>query len=90
MAFKKAVSALLVICIVATVGVATCGCDDLGEYSSTEEYYDSFDDIILISGTTKEKNEYSVEDYFYNDLCWEPEDEVVREFMNMIKTVTNP
>ncbi len=30
-----------------------------------------------------------VEDYFYNDLCWEPDDEVVREFMGMITTVTN-
>lgn len=30
-----------------------------------------------------------VEDYFYNDLCWESDDEVVREFMGMITTVTN-
>ena len=28
-----------------------------------------------------------VEDYFYNDLCWEPEDDIVREFMNMITTI---
>lgn len=27
-----------------------------------------------------------VEDYFYNDLCWESEDEIVQEFMSMITT----
>lgn len=30
-----------------------------------------------------------VEDYFYNDLCWEPDEEVVKEFMSMIKMTTN-
>ena len=30
-----------------------------------------------------------VEDYFYNDLCWEPDEEVVKEFMSMIKMTAN-
>ena len=51
---------------------------------SDEEMEEALD--ALSEMTSKEE----IEDYFYNDLCWEPEDEVVCEFMSMIKTVTNP
>ena len=65
MTFKKIVSAAMALCIMAVLGIALCGCDDLGEYDDVREYYDSFDDIIMINGTSRE--EYSVEDYFYNE-----------------------
>ena len=55
----------MALCIMAVLGIALCGCDDLGEYDDVREYYDSFDDIIMINGTSRE--EYSVEDYFYNE-----------------------
>ena len=51
---------------------------------SDEEMDEALD---ALSGMTSKEE---VEDFFYNDLCWEPDDEVVREFMNMIKTVKNP
>lgn len=51
---------------------------------SDEEMKEALD--ALSEMTSKEE----VEDFFYNDLCWEPDDEVVREFMSMIKTVKNP
>ena len=63
---ERLVRVLVVICITAILGVAICGCDDLGSFSDVEEYYGSFGDIVLISGTTKERKEYSVKDYFYN------------------------
>ena len=63
---KKIVRACVVCCITAILGIAVCGCDDLGEYGNTEEYYDSFGDIVLIDGTSREDEEYSVKDYFYN------------------------
>ena len=66
MRFKSIVSAFVVLCITATLWVALCGCDDLGAYDDTDEYYASFDDIVLISGTSREEDEYSVEKYFYN------------------------
>jgi hypothetical protein len=50
----------------ATLVVAMSGCDDLGVYDDTEEYYNAFGDIVLIGGTSGEKDEYSVEKYFYN------------------------
>ena len=46
--------------------IAACGCENLGAYENTEEYYSSFGDIVLIDGTTKDKTEYSVDQYFYN------------------------
>ena len=67
MTFKKIVSMCIALCIMATLAVAMSGCEDLGAYEDTEEYYSSFGDIILMSGTSKEKNEYSVEKYFYNE-----------------------
>ena len=67
MTFKKAVIATLTICITAILWVALCGCEDLGAYNDVSEYYGAFGDIVMIGGTTGEKDEYSVEDYFYNE-----------------------
>ena len=66
MTFKKFVSACLALCLMATLGVAISGCDDLGAYKDTDEYYSSFGDIVLIGGTSKKTYEYDVDDYFYN------------------------
>ena len=66
MTFKKIGRTCLALCIMATLAVAMSGCDDLGAFEDTNEYYSSFGDIVLISGTTKEENEYSVDKYFYN------------------------
>lgn len=67
MAYKRTVSTFIVICMVAILAIASCGCDDLGEYDNVNEYYESFDDIVLISGTSRNTEEYSVKDYFYNE-----------------------
>ena len=67
MTFKKIVSLFIAFCIMATLGVAMSGCEDLGVYEDTEEYYSSFGDIVLIKGTSKDSDEYSVEKYFYNE-----------------------
>ena len=67
MRFNKIVSTCIALCIMATLAVAMNGCDDLGAYENTEEYYDAFGDIVLISGTSKVEEEYSVEKYFYNE-----------------------
>ena len=64
MTFRKAVSFCLALCIMATLGVAICGCDDLGAFEDTEEYYASFGDIVLLNEDSKE--EYDIEEYFYN------------------------
>ena len=66
MTFNKIVSTLLVFCLMATLAVAMSGCEDLGAFENTNEYYSSFGNIVLISGTTKEEKEYSVNKYFYN------------------------
>lgn len=66
MTFKRIVNACIALCITATLVVALCGCEDLGAYGDTEKYYNSFGDIVLISGASRVKNEYSVEKYFYN------------------------
>lgn len=66
MTFKSGIRACLALCITAILWIALCGCDDLGAYESTDEYYKAFDDIVLISGTTKEKKEYSLDPYFYS------------------------
>ena len=71
MAFKRTVSACIAICVVAILVIASCGCDDLGEYTNTNEYHASFADIVLISGTSREIKEYSVKEYFYNDASRE-------------------
>ena len=67
MTFKKKVVSCIAICISAILMIAVCGCEDLGEYESTEEYYDSFGVIVLINGTSRESKSYSVKDYFYNE-----------------------
>ena len=67
MAFKKTAYACLALCLMAILVIAMSGCEDLGEYDDTEEYYECFDDIVLIDGTTGDDESYSVEDYFYNE-----------------------
>ena len=71
MTFKKIVSTCISLLLVATLAVAMSGCEDLGAYENTEEYYSAFGDIALISGSSKVKKEYSVEDYFYNEASRE-------------------
>jgi hypothetical protein len=66
MTFKGIVKACSVLCITAILGIAVCGCEDLGAYNDVDEYYDSFGNIVLIDGATGDREEYSVEDYFYN------------------------
>ena len=66
MTSKKGIKAFIALCITAILVIAVSGCDDLGAYSNTEEYYSAFDDIVLIGGTSRDKDSYSVEDYFYN------------------------
>lgn len=63
----RKLSALIVICITVILAIALCSCDDLGAFGDSAEYYASFDDIVLIDGISKETEEYSVEEYFYND-----------------------
>ena len=67
MTFKKIVSALLALCLMATLAVAMSGCEDLGAFENTNEYYGSFGNIVLISAATREEEPYSVEKYFYNE-----------------------
>ena len=70
MTFKKIVSFCLALCIMATLAVAMIGCDDLGVYEDADEYYSSFGNIALISGTSEDKADYipySVEQSFYNE-----------------------
>ena len=66
MRFKSIFKAFVAICMAAIILIAACGCEDLGAYENTEEYYSSFGDVVLIDGTTKNRTEYSVETYFYN------------------------
>ena len=66
MRFKSIFKAFVAICMAAIILIAACGCEDLGAYGNTKEYYSSFGDIVLIDGTTKNRTEYSVETYFYN------------------------
>lgn len=67
MRFKQIFRSCTAIFIAAILAIAACGCEDLGDYSSVEEYYSSFGDVVLISGTNKEEQRYSVEKYFYNE-----------------------
>ena len=67
MRFKSLIRAFLAICITAILAIAVCGCEDLGVYEDTQEYYDSFGEVVLISGSTGEKSEYSVAESFYNE-----------------------
>ena len=65
--FKRKIVACVAICITAILGIAVCGCDDLGAYDSTTEYYDSFGKIVFLGGAAGNGTEYSVEDFFYNE-----------------------
>ena len=67
MMFKKIVSIFFALCLMTTFTVVMSGCEDLGAYKDTKEYYNSFGDIALISATSKNVEEYSVENYFYNE-----------------------
>ena len=64
--FKRRAVAFVAVCITAILGIAVCGCDDLGAYENTEEYYDSFGDVIFIGGVADTGVSYSVAEYFYN------------------------
>lgn len=66
MTFKRKVIACVAFCIMAIFMIAICGCDDLGAYESTEEYYASFGEITLLGGDAGSGKKYSVKDYFYN------------------------
>ena len=66
MTFKGIIKASFVFCITAVIAIALCGCDDLGAYESTQEYYNSFGEVTLINGDTGETDEYSVAESFYN------------------------
>lgn len=66
MKFKRKVAACVAICITAILVIAVGGCDDLGAYSNTAEYYDSFGDVIFLGGAAEKGKAYSVEEYFYN------------------------
>ena len=67
MRFKKIVSTCIALWLMVTLVVTMSGCDDLGAYEDVEEYYNAFGDVVLISGSSKAKEEYSVEKYFYNE-----------------------
>ena len=67
MTFKRKLTAFLAACITAILWIALCGCEDLGAYENTEEYYASFGDVVFLGGAAKEGMAYSVEEYFYND-----------------------
>ena len=64
---KSIFKAFLAICITAILWVALCGCDDLGVYEDTEEYWNSFGEVSLVSGTPKKIDGFSVKDHFYNE-----------------------
>lgn len=66
MRLKRLFKSAIALCITAILVIAVSGCEDLGAYSDTDMYYSSFGDIVLISGTTRTEEDYSVEDYFYN------------------------
>ena len=65
--FKRKIVACVAICITAILGIAVCGCDDLGAYEDTKEYYDSLWNIVFLGGAAGNGKSYPVEDYFYND-----------------------
>ena len=67
MTFKKTVITCVAICIMAILWVALCGCDDLGAYEDTTEYYDAFGKVVMINGESGQVEEYEVDEYFYNE-----------------------
>ena len=67
MTFKRKLKAFVAACITAILVIAVCGCEDLGAYENTEEYYATFGDVIFLGGAAKDGKKYSVEEYFYNE-----------------------
>ena len=63
---KSIINAFVVLCITAILAIAVGGCEDLGAYNDTTEYYDCFGNIIFVDGVTGDYSDYSVEDCFYN------------------------
>lgn len=70
MAFKKIACTFLALFMAALVA-AMSGCEDLGAYENTEQYYEAFGDIVLVSAASGEDEAYSVEEYFYNEASRE-------------------
>ena len=66
MKFNRHIAAFVAICITAILVIAVCGCDDLGAYSDTEEYYNSFYDVVFIGGAAGTGKGYPIEDVLYN------------------------
>ena len=66
MSAKSMIKAFIVLCITAILAVAVCGCEDLGAYENTQEYYASFGEVVLISGAKGEKTYCLVEESLYN------------------------
>ena len=58
---------LVAICITAILVIALCGCEDLGAFADTTEYYNSFGDLVFVDGDTKKTESFSVEGFFYNE-----------------------
>ena len=67
MTFKKVITACIALCLMATLGVAMSGCDDLGAFKNTEEYYNSFGDGKVFLIDKDGEHGYSVEEHFYNE-----------------------
>ena len=67
MTFKKNVITCVALCITAILVIALCGCEDLGAYEDTTEYYGAFGDVVMIDGASKNIESYLVEEYFYNE-----------------------
>ena len=90
MKFKQIFRSCTAIFIAAILAIAACGCEDLGDYSSVEEYYSSFGDVVLISGTNKEEQRYAVEKYFYNEDSREDflENEEIQTYVSFSVDVT--
>ena len=67
MTCKQVVKTSIAICMAVILAITACGCEDLGAYEDTEDYYSSFGDVVLISGTSRDVEDYSIEEYFYNE-----------------------
>ena len=67
MTFKRKILACVAFCIMAILVIAMCGCEDLGAYESTEEYYASFGEVIFLGGAAGTGKSYSVDEFFYNE-----------------------
>ena len=66
MTFKRKLLACFAICIMAVLVTALCGCEDLGAFESTEDYYASFGEVVFLGGDAGNGKAYSVDEFFYN------------------------